>query len=143
MAGLDSFKQCRICRGLFQYSGYGPEVCPACKKEDEEMFDRVKTYLRDNPGRTLHQTAKDCDVPESRIRDWLKEERLEYTGKGETGLFCEHCGKPIMSGRLCDECRMSFAKAAGEMRRSIEKPAPERKKIAHDGDRMRFLGKRQ
>lgn len=142
MAGLDSFKQCRICRKIFQYPGYGAQVCPACKKEDEEMFERVKTYLRDNPGKSIHQTARDCEVSESRIRDWLKEERLEYTGSGDTGLFCERCGKSITSGRFCDECRMSYAKAAGEMKRSIEKPAAERPKIAHDGDKMRFLGRK-
>ncbi len=142
MAGLDSFKQCRICRKMFQYPGFGAEVCPMCKKEDEEMFERVKTYLRDNPGMTLHQTAKACEVPEKRIREWLKEERLEYTGTGDTGLTCEHCGKPITSGKICNECRMSLSKVAGEMKRSVEKPVAERPKKTHDGDKMRFLGKR-
>ena len=142
MAGLDSFKQCRLCRRVFQYPGYGAQVCPMCKKEDDEMFERVKKYLRDNPGSTLYMTAEECDVPESRIRDWLKEERLEYTGSGETGLTCEHCGKPVRSGRLCDECKLSFSKAAGEMKRSLDKPAAEKPKIVHDGEKMRFLGKR-
>lgn len=143
MAGLDSFKQCRICRRPFQYQGFGAQVCERCKKEDEEMFDKVKTFLRDNPGMTMHETAKECEVPEARIREWLKEERLEFTGSGDTGLNCEHCGKPIQSGKLCDECRMAFTKAAGEMRASIEKPSAELpKKKTHDGDKMRFLGRR-
>ncbi len=105
------------------------------------MFDRVKTYLRDNPGRTLDQTARDCDVPPAQIREWLKEERLEFSGDGETGLVCEHCGKPIMSGKLCDECRMAYARAAGEMKRSVARPTEEKPKKNTDKDRMRFLGR--
>ncbi len=142
MSALDSFKQCRICRRVFQYPGYGAQICPMCKKEDNEMFERVKNYLRDNPGSTLYVTAEACEVEESRIREWLKEERLEYTGTGETGLTCEHCGRPIRSGRLCDECRMSFAKTAGEMKRSLDKPEAERRKPVRDGEKMRFLGKK-
>lgn len=139
---LSNVIQCKICRRMFQYSGYGDKLCPSCKTEDEENFQKVKTYLRDNPGKTLMQTSEDCEVPVERIRAWLKDERLEYTGAGDTGLVCEHCGKPITSGTMCEECRQSFARAAGEMQRSIEKPVPEHIKKKHDGDKMRFLGRR-
>lgn len=140
--GLDNVKKCRGCRRIFQYPGYGPELCPACRQEDEEMFTKVKTYLRDNPGRTLTQTSEDCEVPKERIRAWLKEERLEFSGSGETGLTCEKCGKQISSGTICDECRQAMSRAAGEIMRSMDKPVAERPKVTHTGDKMRFLGRK-
>lgn len=140
--GLESIKRCKICRAMFQYSGYGPELCPRCKSEDEEKFKMVKSYLRNNPGKTMHQTAIDCEVEEARIRMWLREERLEYANPGDTGLTCEKCGKPITSGTICDECRQGMSKAVAEMARSMERPAIEKPVQARNGDKMRFLGRR-
>ena len=126
---------------MFQYPGFGSKYCPSCRKKDEEDYNRVKTYLRDNPGRTLYQTSEDCEVKIEVIREWLKDERLEYKGDGETGLTCERCGAPITSGKLCDECRMAYSKAAGEMASSVSRSV-ENKPPSHSGDKMRFLGRR-
>ncbi len=140
---LNKVFTCGKCRRMFQYPGYGPKLCPECKKQDDEDYEKVKTYLRDNPGRTLYQTSEDCNVSIEEIRGWLKDERLEYKGEGSTGLVCEHCGAPITSGKLCDECRMAYSRAAGEMARSLSRPTEEKKKPVHNGDRMRFLGGRR
>jgi DNA-directed RNA polymerase subunit RPC12/RpoP len=136
---IENIRKCTICHHLFQYSGYGRIVCPTCRAQDEEQFKKVKDYLRNNPGRTLIQTAEDCDVPQERIRAWLREERLEYTGTGETGLRCEHCGTPILSGTICETCRQQLNRVAGELRNSIEKPVETVVKKERDKEKMRFL----
>ena len=141
--GINDFKKCRICGHLFQYPGFGPQMCPACREEDEELFRRVKNYLRDNPGRTLMQTSEDCGVEVERIRAWLRDERLEYAEVGDTGLVCERCGKPLASGKLCDDCRQSLNRAAGEMMRSVETPKPIATQKEDHRDKMRFLGGRR
>ncbi|MCR4590359.1 MAG: flagellar protein [Lachnospiraceae bacterium] len=135
-------QRCGICRKLFQYGGIGPVLCPGCREQDEEDFQRVKNYLRDNPGRTVVETAKACEVDPDRIRAWLKDERLEFTGDGNTGLFCEKCGAAIASGTICDDCRMALSRAAGELMRSIERPTAEQKVVSKGKDRMRFLGRK-
>jgi len=139
---LENVIHCKICKRMFQYVGFGDKICPACKEKDEEDFQRVKTYLRDNPGRTVNQTAEDCDVPTERIRAWLRDERLEFTGTGETGLTCERCGAPIMSGTICDVCRQTLNKVAGEMQRSVDHKVD--KPVVKDKmkDKMFILGKR-
>ncbi len=142
MGVMDNVRQCRVCKRLFRYQGFGAGTCPICRKEDDEMFTRVKTYLRDHYGSTLVEVSMECDVPMERIKEWLKEERLEYTGGGDTGLVCEKCGTPILSGRLCDNCRMSYAKAARSMEQTVKKPEEKRPERTSTGDRMRFLGKK-
>ncbi len=139
--GLENVTTCKVCRRIFQYPGFGPELCPLCRKADEEEFQKVKTFLRDNPGSTLSVTSEACGVSQAHIRLWLRDERLEYDVEGDTGLVCEECGKPIRSGRLCDGCRLTKARVAGELTRSVERPenAPVRSDM---GERMRFLGRR-
>ncbi len=138
---LSNVIKCKNCRRIFTYLGYGAKLCPECRKIDEKEFQKVKNYLRDFPGRTLNQTAEDCDVKPETIRNWLREERLEYTEAKDTGLICENCGKPIISGHLCEECKMAVSRAAGELSRSMER-APEVTKVkTQSGDRMRFLSR--
>ena len=140
---LQKVKKCVVCRRLFEYPGYGPQMCPMCKIEDEAQFKRVKDYLRDNPGKTLMETSKDCDVTVDRIRFWLKDERLVYADIKDTGLVCENCGTPITTGTLCEECRQSFIKTAGEMKRSMDVPKISDTVVKKNtGDRMRFLNHR-
>ena len=141
--GLDNYKKCRVCKGIFLYSGYGPQMCPTCIKQDEEDFKKVKTYLRDNPGRSVTQTAEDCDVKIERIREWLREERLEFTDSHGADLKCERCGTSILSGTLCDECRQTLARSVGVMKRSMERaPTSDVIKPKESGNKMRFLNKR-
>ena len=141
---LENVIRCHQCRKIFTYLGYGPELCPECRKKDEEDFTKVKSYLRENPGKTLAQTAEDCDVKIETIRQWLRDERLEYSKAGDTGITCEKCGKPIRSGHICNECRAANARMAGELSAMVAKKpvvkAPEERK--DHKDQMRFLGKR-
>lgn len=140
--GLDAYKSCKFCKHIFQYQGFGDQICPACRQEDEELFRKVKNYLRDNPGSTIYKTAEDCEVSVERIRYWLKDERLEYSVSGDTGLTCEHCGAPILSGTLCDECRQQLNRAAGELRNSIARPVEENVIRKQDNkNKMRFLNR--
>jgi len=140
---LNNVIRCKRCRRIFSYLGYGPKFCPDCVKKDEEDFQKVKEYLRDNPGMTLTRTSEDCDVKIEVIREWLREERLEYSSAEDIGLTCESCGKPITSGRFCNECKTTRAKAANELSYSFAPQKTSVKKQEKTGDKMRFLNDRR
>ena len=131
-------KNCRRCRRLFNYIG-GQPICPQCREELEKKFQEVKKYLFDNRNSTIRDVVENCDVEESQVRQWVREERLEFSSGIDAGVVCENCGAPISSGRFCDKCKASMINdltAAGR-RPEVEAPKPE-KRQTHE-NKMRFL----
>lgn len=134
---MPEIRYCKICRKIFQYVS-GPVYCPACKKLDEEDFEKVRTFLRDFPGANMREVTENTGVSPNKISRWLKEERLEVSESSPIALNCENCGIRIRSGRFCVECSKSLAremmKAGRELKMSLEEKNPKRKITGFDKD---------
>ncbi len=127
---------CSRCRKFFNYIG-GERICPACKEEVEKEFQKVKEYIRDNRGASVLEVARECEVSEKQIREWVREERLELSSRdGE--FVCEKCGASITSGRFCDKCKNEMVDSLNSAIKK-EAPKPEAPKKLRDGNKMRFL----
>ena len=98
-------KNCRRCKRLFNYIG-GQQICPACREELEKKFQEAKKYLFNNRHASVKDVAENCDVDEYQIRQLIREERLEFSSGIEEDIVCEICGKPINTGRYCNECKL-------------------------------------
>ena len=134
-------RNCRKCGKIFNYV-VGPHLCPACRAALEEDFQRVKEYIRSNPGATVTQVAEECDVEVGQIQQWLREERLEIAEGSAITLHCESCGAAIKSGRYCDKCRRELAMGlAGSVRENTAAKAPSVSEDKRDNGRMRYLTK--
>jgi len=97
-------KNCKICGRIFNdYTGR--KICQRCKDELEAKFSVVRDYVRDNKGVTVKQVSEECDVPEPQIRQWIKEERLEFDTSSGVGIACRLCGVAIPSGTYCPTCK--------------------------------------
>jgi rubrerythrin len=94
---------CRVCQRIFEYRGYGPKVCPNCMKREDDLFEKVRTYLETHPRATLVQTHMDTGVSLRKLQAWIREDRLGYSSVAG-GLSCKLCGTPIVSGTLCPKC---------------------------------------
>ena len=130
-------KTCRRCGGIFQYLG-GKLVCPKCKKKEEEMFQVVKGYLKENVGATLDQVSEDTGVSRGMIEGFLREGRLEVTADSPISLACEICGAPIRTGRLCFKCNNDMSSGFKAVAKEM-KPDPVKTEPKHEGERMRYL----
>ncbi len=132
-------KNCRRCRRLFNYIG-GQPICPQCREELEKKFQEVKKYIFDNKAVTIKDVVDNCDIDEPTVRQWVREERLEFSSGVDIGVTCEKCGAPIVSGRFCEKCKASMINelsAAGRQPEAAEPARPAKK--ASDGNKMRFL----
>ncbi len=132
-------RNCKQCRRLFNYIS-GPSICPQCREELEKKFQEVKKYLFDNRGATIPNVVENCDVEESQIRQWVREERLEFSSGIDIGVTCENCGASITTGRFCEKCKASMI---NELSSAGRRPEPEAAKPSpreSQGNRMRFLG---
>lgn len=129
-------RNCKRCRKLFNYVS-GQPVCPSCKEELEKKFQEVKKYIQDHKNCSVSEVAEECDVEESQLRQWVREERLEFGHGSVTGIACETCGTPIATGRFCDKCKAAIVNTLSEAGRRPEAPKP--KPQRETGNRMRFL----
>lgn len=98
--------RCKRCGAIFQ-KVIDRDLCPSCLEKEEEEFRKVKEFFRQHPKARLEEVSEATGVDRKVILEFLKEGRLQIAESAEpvVELFCERCGKPIASGRLCDDCR--------------------------------------
>ena len=135
-------RNCRTCGKLFNYVT-GPATCPQCKDALEEKFQEVKAYVYQHIGCSIAEVSEECEVTTQQIKQWLREERLEFSSESAVGLSCEKCGVTIRSGRFCEKCKVSMA---NELQGAIKKPKPvpvEKPKNFKDNPRMRYLDREE
>lgn len=101
-------KNCPECGRLYTYINVN--LCPDCRKQDEEDFKNVKDFLAEHPRIGVFELAEATGVDEVKIVRWVRERRIE--GKQFPGLSipCESCGKPIFQGRYCQKCSDELVK---------------------------------
>lgn len=129
-------KSCRKCGKIFQYIAGAP-ICPRCKKKEEEIFQVVKAFLRENRGATIEEVSEATGASIGMIERYLREGRLEVTPDSPIALSCEQCGAKIRTGRLCDRCRANLSSDLSAAAKSIQDSHPVRHE--KDKERMRFL----
>jgi len=94
---------CPRCGKLF--SRMSSPICELCEKEEEQIFQKVKQFVEENPNSPLETVATETEVSVKKIMKYLRDGRLEISsGMGNGTLKCDSCGKPINRGRYCDTC---------------------------------------
>ncbi|NLY44008.1 MAG: flagellar protein [Clostridiaceae bacterium] len=96
-------ENCKICGTLFTSNGMF-DICPYCKKQDDEVFERIREYLEQYPNSNILEVALNLDISVRRIKRYLRECRLQIVEKDNTFLLCKKCGQSIQSGEYCDSC---------------------------------------
>ncbi|MGL4362143.1 MAG: hypothetical protein ACRCSG_02555 [Cellulosilyticaceae bacterium] len=111
-------KVCKRCKKMFQYIA-GRTICPACIKNEEDIFIKVKEYLRENRGADMNTVCEETGATTAMIQMFLREGRLEVATGSPLSMNCEHCGETISKGRYCEKCQKelqdSFSKVASTM----------------------------
>lgn len=128
---------CRRCGKIFNHA-VGPVICPACRDSLEAKFQETKAFIRQNGKATIPEVCENCDVEPSLLRQWIREERLQFSDDSPIKVNCEGCGVMIGSGRYCDKCKASLMNGLGSMVNK-NKPAPEPVKVEKSGQKMRYL----
>jgi flagellar operon protein (TIGR03826 family) len=96
------YMNCPRCGKLF--GRLSSPICKECEKEEENLFQKVRQYIDENPNSKIADVTEALGVSVKKIMRYLREGRLEASpGMGST-LRCEKCNKPIRSGHYCDSC---------------------------------------
>lgn len=97
---------CPKCKKVF--NKVKEPLCPACLAEEEEYYEIVRAYLKENPGVTLEQVSEETGVSIAKINKFIRDGRLTEVTGDKKYLKCSGCGKPIRKGKMCDTCVVKF-----------------------------------
>lgn len=133
-------RNCRNCKRLFNYIS-GPHLCPACREEQEKLFQDVKKYVNEHRGVTIPELAEEFDIEQAQIRQWIKEERLEFADDSGIKLACESCGALINCGRFCEACKASLTGGLKSITNAARKPQDDHSlgKNPNNQNRMHYI----
>ncbi len=100
-----SYKQCSVCQKPLPQT-YQYNICPGCLENN--LFNDVKEFIRSNDVNE-HQVAEYFNIPLRRVKNWIKEGRIEYKENDDKSatfgrVQCQHCGAPVSFGTLCQKC---------------------------------------
>lgn len=97
-----NYKSCTVCSRPLP-ADYEKDFCPDC--EEEALFKEIREYIRNNRV-TEFELAEVFGIPQSKVRKWIKEGRIEYVNEENkvTSTKCARCGAKITFGTLCTEC---------------------------------------
>lgn len=132
-------RNCRKCGRVFNYV-MGIPICPRCKDEQEAIFQEVKKYVQDHPGADIMEVSEECNVDPGQIRQWIREDRLQFAEDSPIRIPCEKCGTMMRSGRFCDRCTAEMVGGFKQItQRAQPKPEPKPAPKTSEKDRMRYL----
>ena len=137
MSDSMNVRNCRKCGRIFNYV-VGPILCPRCVEEQEKVFQVVKEYVIEHHGADIAEVSRECNVEPSQIRQWIREERLQFADDSPIRIPCEGCGAMIRSGRLCQKCKDKLLGKVDSLYSSEESVVVKKQREAA---RMRFLDK--
>lgn len=102
---------CPNCGTLFVKTKFR-DVCDNCHKLEEEQFEKVYKFIRKSSNRsaTIMQVVEATGVEEDLVIKFIKSGRIRASSNPNLGYPCEKCGKPIQSGRICDDCAENIRK---------------------------------
>lgn len=125
MDGGPKLITCRVCSAIM--TSLGRDTCPQCFRAEEELFQKMKKYLRENGNATIAQIADAIECTTEQVIYFINSGRLEKLGT-TISRPCQMCQKPIEHGRICQECNRSIKDQVGNLapkEKPPEKKAPE------------------
>lgn len=113
---------CRVC-GVIMVK-LARDTCSKCFQKEEELFQKVKGFLRANPGATVKEVAQAMNCPEEHVKYFIKTGRLERVGV-KVAHPCQICQKTILDGMICPECKRSLKDQVATLRGAAGIPEDE------------------
>lgn len=93
-------------------------MCDHCKHVQYDDYGKVRNYIEVHHGATQSEVSQATGVPINRIRQMLREEKIEIAQNSVVFLHCEACGREIRSGIYCESCQKVMYKTDAAMRQS-------------------------
>ncbi|MGM0876485.1 MAG: hypothetical protein ACQEWV_17365 [Bacillota bacterium] len=71
-----NLKNCEVCYDLFLETHDNENVCSGCGKIDTLDLQKIKQYLRENPGATIFEIQKQINISSDKLLRFKREGRI-------------------------------------------------------------------
>lgn len=112
---------CDECQGAMVYKGVGEYQCERCGKLAYDDYGKVRNYIEKHQGATAAMASRATGVSQRKIREMIKESRLEIAPTSKMFLRCEICGTSLRAGRLCPQCEANYHRGLAEQTKAEHK----------------------
>ena len=134
---------CRLCGTIIMK--LSRDVCPKCSQQEEELFLKIKEFLRLNSGAAIWEVALACKTTDEVIHLLVNSGRLERMGVNIPHT-CQTCHKIIPSGLICPDCSQAIKIQVQDLKKTVEdnrvRDETRRKKDPDRGDKGFRIGKK-
>lgn len=128
---------CRVCGVIMPR--LARDICSKCFKEEEELFQKIKAFLRANPGATITHVAEEIDCTEKQVADFVASGRLERIG-AQVSHPCQICQKMITDGMICQDCKRDLKEQVSDLRDKSDQESLDAEKRKLDLDKKKSPG---
>lgn len=87
----------------------------------------------------MKEVSDNCNVAISQIKQWIREDRLQFSDESLVGIPCEKCGKMIKSGRFCEQCSNEMIHNLNSAKSELIREDKATNSKRDNRDRMRYL----
>lgn len=116
-------KICKKCGRVFNSIG-GNKFCFRCITDDNDYFNIIKDYIKNNKNATITKISEDTEISLEKMNLFLEEGRFENLDV-KLDKTCEKCGAVIIGGRYCKNCKAEVTNGFKKVAKDIEKSIKE------------------
>ena len=128
---------CPRCNKMFNYIR-GVKLCKEC---DQIVFDKIKTFLKENRGSTAGEIHRSLGIPTRIVEEYMKDDRIQEVLPQETPR-CPLCGNIAMeTSNLCKNCYSKKMLKESMQQDKINKLKTLKQEIKPTGTGMHFINK--
>ena len=95
-------------------------------------FKKVRDFVKEHPRVAIEVVIEATGVSEDRVREFLRQGRLDVADFTGPTLQCQRCGKPIDTGTYCLLCRQDISDTFKNSADSPTKPGEKGKEKEKD-----------
>ncbi len=96
-------KNCTRCGTIF--NKVASDICPTCVKEESELMETIRLYLKEHKMATIADVVRDTEIPVEVILDFIEDNLIVLVDNPNMSIQCSRCGKLTQDGRLCANCK--------------------------------------
>jgi len=123
-----ALSNCPRCGRL--YDNTFKDICQQCTHEEEQLYTKVRKYIKENKNCTIYEASDATEVPVTLITRFIKQGRISLKNNPNMMYPCETCGTPIAAGRFCNQCVNDLTKGFTD---AVKRPDPNANRL-RDGE---------
>ncbi|SES71650.1 hypothetical protein SAMN05660297_00366 [Natronincola peptidivorans] len=117
---FNNIRTCKRCKDIIHEKALH-NYCPKCYKKIEEVFDRIREYLKEYPGATAYEMEQRLGIPVYVVNNFVRDGRLIELPNEFLNIDCLRCGCLLLSAhhKYCPKCEVQIHKELEKAKESL------------------------